>query len=256
MTKGLEILIGIDDMDQEGEMGTGKIASILARCLEEEYQCPCGEVSRHQLFLHPCIPYTSHNSSLCFPAAIKEEHYKNIIKYTIDFLQEYKAENSDPGFCLALVNKTSRGYALPGKEKLIAFGFAAKERILTKEKAYGLAQALNLHLSEHGGTGDGVIGALAGVGLRLSGNDGRFRGHHLQESKARFLLAKEIIQQTPIQRVKSIDGEIIQDDEPIELGPKIKSVLQDGESVLLVKPLEGYQRRWKTCSKEYIKENH
>lgn len=34
--------------------------------------------------------------------------------------------------------------------------------------------------TEHGGTGGGIIGALAVIGLRLHGSDGRFRGwHHL-----------------------------------------------------------------------------
>ena len=43
--------------------------------------------------------------------------------------------------------------------------------------AYLLAEQFpELSLSEHGGTGDGVIGALAGVGLRLSGSDGRIKG--------------------------------------------------------------------------------
>ena len=31
-------------------------------------------------------------------------------------------------------------------------------------------------LPGYGGTGQGVVGALAGVGLRLYGDDGRFRG--------------------------------------------------------------------------------
>ncbi len=43
-----------------------------------------------------------------------------------------------------------------------------------------VARQAGIHLSEHGGTGDGVVGAVAGIGLRLSGNDGRYRGwYHL-----------------------------------------------------------------------------
>jgi hypothetical protein len=32
-----------------------------------------------------------------------------------------------------------------------------------------------IHLSEHGGTGQGIIGALAGVGLRMFGSDGEIK---------------------------------------------------------------------------------
>ncbi len=48
--------------------------------------------------------------------------------------------------------------------------------LLTKQEAYMLANTTGVHLSENGGTGDGIVGALAGTGLRLDGNDGRFRG--------------------------------------------------------------------------------
>jgi len=48
--------------------------------------------------------------------------------------------------------------------------------VLTKKEAYPLAEKLGIHLSEHGGTGDGVVGALAESGLRMTGNHCRFRG--------------------------------------------------------------------------------
>ena len=56
----------------------------------------------------------------------------------------------------------------------IDFGYRAKQVVLTKSNAYKLAKKLDIHLSEHGGSGQGVIGALAGVALRLTANDGRF----------------------------------------------------------------------------------
>lgn len=50
---------------------------------------------------------------------------------------------------------------------LVDFGRRAKNEVLTKDLAYDLAVKLGVPLSEHGGTGDGVIGAVAGSGLRL-----------------------------------------------------------------------------------------
>ena len=127
-------------------------------------------VTRHQLLVHPDIPYTSHNSAMCFAAELDPFRLDQLIDYASEFLVKESATGSDPGLCVVAVDHLAR----PGW--LIAFGYSAKQEVLTKDYAYGLAEELNIHLSEHGGTGDGIIGALAGAGLRLSGNDGRFRG--------------------------------------------------------------------------------
>ncbi len=90
------------------------------------------------------------------------------------FLETRTEKGSDPGLCVAQLSDSLDG------ESLMDFGKAAKNRVLTKPDAYALAAKTGVHLSEHGGTGQGVVGALAGIGLRLSGNDGRYRGwYHL-----------------------------------------------------------------------------
>ena len=67
-----------------------------------------------------------------------------------------------------------------------------KHRVLTKQAAYQTAEQAGIHLSEHGGTGDGVIGALAGVGLRLSGCDGRIRGWHKTGEAGRTITIEKL----------------------------------------------------------------
>ncbi|MGI6033785.1 MAG: hypothetical protein ACOX69_10245, partial [Coriobacteriales bacterium] len=58
-----------------------------------------------------------------------------------------------------------------------SYGFRAQREVIEKSEALALAERIPwLSLWDLGGTGAGVIGALAGVGLRLSGGDGRFRG--------------------------------------------------------------------------------
>ncbi|EUA24672.1 hypothetical protein I552_3211 [Mycobacterium xenopi 3993] len=57
---------------------------------------------------------------------------------------------------------------------LVDFGRRAKREVLCTNQAHELAAGLGVHLSGHGGSCDGVIGALAAVGLHLSGNDGLF----------------------------------------------------------------------------------
>ena len=54
----------------------------------------------------------------------------------------------------------------------MAFGKACTERIMSQKEA--LHASAGIHLSGHGGTHDGIIGAAAGVGLTATGWCGRF----------------------------------------------------------------------------------
>ena len=56
--------------------------------------------------------------------------------------------------------------------RLISFGRACAIKIVTQREA--LQAASGIHLSGHGGTNDGIIGAAAAVGLTAYGWGGRF----------------------------------------------------------------------------------
>jgi len=167
--------ICVDDTDMPGTRGTGWLLQELCRTLEDRQMGACSAISRHQLFVHEDVPYTSHNSSMCFefePARGTTE--AQIIDFMGTALETRSQKGSDPGLCVTGPVTAKAG------ERLMAFGRTAKQNICKKGEAYGLARYLGIHLSGHGGTGDGIIGALAGIGLRMSGNDGRYRGwHHL-----------------------------------------------------------------------------
>lgn len=166
----MKVLVCIDDTDSLDSMGTGELAEILAKTVEERGMGRCSGVTRHQLLVHPDVPYTSHNASMCFITEMVETKLGYLTSYASEFVQLASAMGSDPGLCLAVFDK------IPEPAKLVAFGEKAKCQVVTKKEAYSLAKNLGIHLSEHGGTGQGVIGALAGAGLRLIGNDGRFNG--------------------------------------------------------------------------------
>lgn len=167
----MNIFFCIDDTDNLDSPGSGQLAEVLANKLQHLGMASgCSTISRHQLFVHESIPYTSHNSAMCFSGSIEKGHLDEVILYAKQFLKKASAPGSDPGLCVAAERNFS------DRESLISFGLKAKQTILTKQEAYALAGKTGVHLSEHGGTGDGVIGALAGIGLRLHGNDGRIRG--------------------------------------------------------------------------------
>ena len=68
--------------------------------------------------------------------------------------------------CAQLLNLT------PSIERLIDFGHFCTREVATQKQA--AAAAKGVHLSGHGGTNDGIIGAAAAVGLTISGWSGRF----------------------------------------------------------------------------------
>ena len=241
------ILVCIDDTDNIDSRGTGELASILADTIEEKCWGKSTPVTRHQLLIHPDIAYTSHNSSMCFEAKIEPEYLADITLFSMDFLLKESAEGSDPGLCIVHLD------TLENKQKLINFGRNAKKNVLSKETAYVLAKKLDIHLSEHGGTGIGVIGALAGTGLRLSGNDGRFRGHFKIDRQNDVVSVEQIKKQTHVECAKTLDGELLSDDEKIRLGNKVKSVLLENRSTLMVFKNPEEPEVWQTCTKQQLK---
>jgi hypothetical protein len=245
----MRILISIDDTDNLESPGTGALASQIADDLESNGWGKSSYVTRHQLLVHPDIPYTSHNSSMCFSADIGEEYLDRVITYAANFLERESAPGSDPGLCVVVLDR------LPDSAQLISFGKSAKESVLSKESAYERAQQLGLHLSEHGGTGQGVIGALAGAGLRLGGNDGRLKGQLYFGAPGAIVSVAALACHDTVDEVRSLDGSSLSDRDMVRLGEKVKTVLLDGHSVLLVVPNEGVLDgpRYQTCSRQLLK---
>lgn len=142
----MKFYLCIDDTDNLDSIGTGTIAEQILEKLLLQGIGPCSLVTRHQLFIHEDIPYTSHNSSMCFYGIAPENTLDSIIKTASQHLDTVSAEGSDPDLCVLAYNPHG------DYEKLITFGKNAKKIILTKEDAKNCAQHYGLHLSEHGGT--------------------------------------------------------------------------------------------------------
>ena len=156
-------LIGIDDTDNDTSPGTGQLARRLAGEIERRGANMLG-ITRHQFLVDDRIPYTSHNSGACIAfdstASLPE------LGFAIGLIAEWAAPGSDPGICIAARDQVP---ALA-----VEWGWAATRQVLTKSRAISLARAGGILLRPLGGSGDGIIGALASVGLRADGNEGRF----------------------------------------------------------------------------------
>ncbi|MBF9014149.1 MULTISPECIES: hypothetical protein [unclassified Oceanispirochaeta] len=237
----MKLLIAFDDTDNLTSPGTGHILEDFRTLSSERGWGPSKRISRHQLFVHPDVPYTSHNSAMCFELEIEEDHpdlVDQIEKEAVRFLQERSAEGSDPGLCILEYHKLSN------KDEFISFGQRAKGEVLSKSEAYGLAERCGIRLSEHGGTGDGIIGALAGTALRLQGMDGRFRGQLEGLEEGRAYDSKELLNHPGIDRIAILEPGAVLDHlqyhDPSEsqlsvrLIDKPKTILYQGESLFLL----------------------
>jgi len=245
----MRILVSIDDTDNLESRGTGELASLIAEGLETNGWGTSSFVTRHQLLVHPDIPYTSHNSAMCFSAEIHEHALDNVIGFASEFLGRESAAGSDPGLCVAVVDR------LKSHDSLLLFGKQAKQTVLTKDAAYEVARREEVHLSEHGGTGQGIIGALAGAGLRLGGNDGRMKGGLKMPSNNGIICVAELILTPEVDEVRCISGGIVHNNDLVKIAEKAKTVLLDGRSVLLVSAAAPDKdgATWQTVHRQLLK---
>ncbi len=230
-----DVLVCIDDTDMPGTKGTGWLCQEICEILETRTLGRCQAISRHQLFVHDDIPFTSHNSSMCFQVCLAQGvSQEALIDFMVGLLKKRSIKGSDPGLCVAELNGNL------DTAPLIAFGKKAKIAVSSKAAAYDLARACGIHLSEHGGTGDGIIGAIAGIGLRLSGDDGRYRGWYHLGRPGDPLKVGDLIQYDFVDAVLSPSGEDLPPEILVALGSKkTKTVRLTHRQVLLTLPNEG-----------------
>jgi len=162
----MRYFLAFDDTDNlDAPYGTGKVARWFEPHLPKG--CRLWGVVRQQLFVHDDVPYTSHNSGACLVVETDNGPCReHLLEAAVEHLKKHALEGSDPGFCLAAENE-------PGMPMLTAFGQRCTSSIVRQNEAHAVARGAGVHLSAHGGTGDGVIGALASVGLTAWGWAGR-----------------------------------------------------------------------------------
>jgi len=159
---------------------------------------PVHGVTRHQLYVHPDIPYTSHNSNAVIHVeADGNEAMDHLFEIAEQVMLGDFLEGSDPGLAVAADTQVT--------SSLIVYGQDAKCTVLTQERARTLAKNLHIRLKGLGGTEDGVIGAMAGPGLAFSKSDGRY----LQKGAIRDITGSctvEKLFEYGIDEVCSLDG--------------------------------------------------
>jgi len=233
-------LIGIDDTDNLESRGTGHRVRELADWLSSNHLAEPRGITRHQLLVDPRIPYTSHNSSACL--AVNTERGDDVWNASRQFLLLTSAIGSDVGLCLAQWDSIT--------EDALTHGRRAKVEVLTMPEAQETASRSKIRCEGLTGTGGGVIGALAGVGLHRAGNDGRFLWlPGLRELKGKYPIT-EVIARGHIERICTVNDEELSAESIVDVGEWVRPVLRHGKSTLYV---EEQNHEWHIISKDRIK---
>ena len=245
----MRIYICIDDTDDlTKNTSTGKIADMIGRAITEKYGGSLDKgVTRHQLLIHEDIDYTSHNSSMCMVIDTEGATVEQMKETAEEVLRANMAASSDPGLCFCRMDQ------LKEPQLLIAYGKRAQKEVIQKEEAYALAEQIGgTVLEEYGGTGIGVIGALAGIGLRLSGSDGVFRGGKGIAEDGETHTVAEWKEKSRIEQIIDFNsGMVLPDDTQVTVGDQMKTCLVDHKVSLVCKPEDG---RYRVCKKKELYE--
>jgi hypothetical protein len=236
----MKLLIGIDDTDNLESRGTGHCARQLANWLAENQIAAPRGITRHQLLVDSRIPYTSHNSSACL--SVEAGSLPRLWEACCEYLLRAGAPGSDVGLCIA------QPELVP--EQVLDFGRRAKLEVLNIPEAEQIASESRIQLAGLTGTGGGVIGALAGVGLRQAGEDGRFLWlPGLRELSGAHPVA-QICVEGHIERVCTLEGADLAPDTLVDLGEWVRPVLRGGRATLYV---EQQGRNWFSLPKDRVK---
>jgi hypothetical protein len=214
------IYIGLDDTDNLESRGTGRLAREINDNLAHDFTLL--GVVRHQLLVDPRVPYTSHNSCAVIllegPADTSLPALFERVKAMM--LADFQP-GSDPGLCIT--NQVPK--------EITAFGHKAQTTFVTQQEARDLAASFGILLEGLGGTQDGVIGSLAGIGLSAEGNDGRYlQVGHLRQLSG--LLSIETILQAGVTAIQTTEGEPVS--QGLILADKLRPARRAGQPVALV----------------------
>jgi hypothetical protein len=246
--KHTKFLIGIDDTDNADSRGTGFLSRQLAHALETTRLAKVVGITRHQLFVDPAIRYTSQNSSACIKITAADQEV--VTAYCADYLLEYSAPGSDAGLCIAPYDEVDTA--------IIEWGEKAKNTVLDMDEAFSIAREENIYLEGFTGNHEGIIGALAAIGLYAGGSDGRYiwrKGiKELREMDAGIYSTKQLMTALDLDKIASLHGEQPAPGERILINEWVRPIRKDHKAVLIVQRTEEDDEfEWKLTGKEIIR---
>jgi hypothetical protein len=218
------LLLGIDDTDDDSSRGTGYQARRLGNAIQENGLGELRAVTRHQLLVDSRIDYTSRNSSACLVLQTTEDQVPSLIDLARSELVAHCAPGSKVGICLSEPSAVD--------DAIREFGRAAKDEVLFADAALSLGKKREIHIECIKGSGEGVIGALAAIGLHASGDDGRFVWLPKLRDLDRSYTVAELGKLLNVQ-VETISGDALPPLAEIKAEEWMRPILRQGRAILL-----------------------
>jgi len=242
----MEVLIAIDDTDNFESRGTGFQARQLGSLISGLNIGKIYGITRHQLYVHDSIPYTSHNSSACIEAEIYD--FNALTAVCRNFLLDVAADGSDAGLCIAKYSAVH--------QEIVKWGYRAKKEVLTKEEAHQIAEKHIVYLEGLTGEKIGVIGSLAAIGLHFDGNDGRYlwiAGKEMREIQGIYKVS-DLKNISTINDVLTKENyNFVADTDTVFIEDWLRPILKENKAVIIVEKSNTNEYNWKALCKNDVK---
>ena len=234
-------VIGIDDTDDEDGRGTSKLGREWAATIDAEGFGTTHGVTRHQLWQSPKIKATSHNRAVAI-AVETERTVLDVEDHVVDFVRAQASSKANPAIGI-LSRHTDMPHAL-------AWGRRAQQELLKLADAERYATESNVLLRALGGNRNGMIGALAAVGLHAGGKDGLFiQLAGIRELEGR-VTAGQIRERSALEHVIDEDtGEELDRDDLVDSGDWVRPRMIEDEPVLLTRRSPDDRKLWLTVDR-------
>ena len=190
--------IGVDDTDSPSSKGTGYLTRELCKEIEANNLGKVINITRHQLFVSEKIKYTNRNKSACIEVNTTNLH--ELLNFCKEYVLRYAEPKANPVIISCLASEVS--------EAAIEFGKKAKSHVMNLKQAEVVLKNEGFNVVYIKKNKNGLVGALAAIGLRATGNDGRViwvNGHELIGLVGQYL-AGEVYCETHVDSIKTIDG--------------------------------------------------
>jgi tRNA(Ile2) C34 agmatinyltransferase TiaS len=236
------IYVGIDDTDTLDDPGTNQLARHIVRELAGRFRGHM--ILRHQLLEDPRVPCTKKNGCAsilvdplvsnaidCSPPlggeGSGEGGIATLITSLRDLILPWCPKASDPGLCVTTSVPPS----------IIEWGLRCQREFVTQDEARQLARENGIYLEGLGGTEDGVIGALAAVGLMATQNDGRvvyFGPGYEDWYDVTGILSTDEIHTRGVEEIRIVDSGELLTSAAVDIGKRLRPNFRDGKIVLYV----------------------
>lgn len=213
--------IGIDDTGYSDQHLTTKLMRNWLSQMVEQSLIHSEGITRHQLFESEKISSSYKNRSLAFTFNTSQSIFE-IEDQLIDFIRTASSPHANPA--IAILSRHSDSL------HALAFGRRCKNELLKLSDSEQYASESNVLLRGLGGNRNGMIGALAAVGLRAGGDDGIFVYINGLEYLTGDQSAGDIRNNSALQHIVDISsGEELDRDDMIKIDSYLRPKLINGD---------------------------